>query len=146
MTADRSPEPSMMSTAGLSLPTEALDQIIAQAYAEYPLEMCGLLVGSAGAVDRYEPCTNGAASAKVYSVPAIEMLRAERRAEDDGLELIGVVHSHTHTEPYPSPTDVAQAPDPGWHYVICSLKRELAEVRSYRIVDGSIEEETITLL
>ncbi len=62
------------------------------------------------------------------------------------LELIGVVHSHTHTEPYPSPTDVAQAPDPGWHYVICSLKRELAEVRSYRIIDGSIEEETITLL
>ena len=34
------------------------------------------------------------------------------------------MHSHTHTEAYPSPTDVAQAPDPGWHYVIVSLKRE----------------------
>jgi proteasome lid subunit RPN8/RPN11 len=25
-----------------------------------------------------------------------------------------VVHSHTHTEPYPSATDVRDAPDPGW--------------------------------
>ena len=39
-----------------------------------------------------------------------------------GLEIIGVVHSHTHTEAYPSPTDVAQAPDPSWHYVIVSLR------------------------
>ena len=46
-------------------------------------------------------------------------------------------HSHTHSEPYPSPTDVAQAPDPAWHYVIVSLKREAPETRSYRIVDGS---------
>jgi hypothetical protein len=51
---------------------------------------------------------------------------------------IGVVHSHTHSEPYPSPTDVAQAPDPGWHYVIVSLKRGAPESRSYRIVDGTI--------
>jgi proteasome lid subunit RPN8/RPN11 len=56
-----------------------------------------------------------------------------------------VVHSHTHSEPYPSPTDVAQAPDPSWHYVIVSLKRESPEVRSYRIVDGTIAEEPIEL-
>ncbi len=60
-------------------------------------------------------------------------------------EINGVVHSHTHSEPYPSPTDVAQAPDPGWHYVIVSLKRDLPELRSYRIVDGRISEEPIEL-
>ena len=53
-------------------------------------------------------------------------LRADRDAEARGLEIIGVMHSHTHTEAYPSPTDVAQAPDPSWHYVIVSLKREAA--------------------
>ncbi len=42
------------------------------------------------------------------------------------------------TEPYPSPTDVAAAPDPSWHYVIISLKREAPEARSYRIIDGQI--------
>jgi [CysO sulfur-carrier protein]-S-L-cysteine hydrolase len=57
-----------------------------------------------------------------------------------------VMHSHTHTEAYPSPTDVAQAPDPSWHYVIVSLKREEAVLRSYRIVDGGITEEGVALV
>jgi proteasome lid subunit RPN8/RPN11 len=53
------------------------------------------------------------------------------------------MHSHTHTEPYPSATDVAQAPDPEWHYVIVSLKASSPMLRSYRIVDGSISEELV---
>src|SRR3546814_12561359 len=57
------------------------------------------------------------------------------------LAIIGVVHSHTHTDAYPSPTDVAQAPDPDWHYVIVSLRDEAPVLRSYRIVDGTIIEE-----
>ena len=81
----------------------------------------------------------------VYTVEPREHLRAEMAAEDHGWEIVGVVHSHTHTEPYPSPTDVAQAPDPGWHYVIVSLKRDAPETRSYRIVDGMITEEPIAV-
>ena len=57
-----------------------------------------------------------------------------------------MVHSHTHSEPYPSPTDVASAPDPAWHYVIISLKREAPEARSYQIVDGQITEEPIAIV
>ena len=45
---------------------------------------------------------------------------------------------HTHSEPYPSATDVAAAVDPHWHYVIVSLKRQAPEMRSYRIADGEI--------
>jgi proteasome lid subunit RPN8/RPN11 len=57
--------------------------------------------------------------------------------------VIGVFHSHTNTDPYPSPTDVAQAPDPAWHYVVVSLRDEVASVCSYRIVDGLITREAI---
>ena len=63
-----------------------------------------------------------AASARVYTVDPKDHLRADRDAEARGLEIIGVFHSHTHTDAYPSPTDVAQAPDPGWHYVLVSLR------------------------
>ena len=56
-----------------------------------------------------------------------------------------MVHSHTHSEPYPSPTDVAQAPDPGWHYVIVSLKRDAPEVRSYRIVGRRDRRGAVTI-
>jgi proteasome lid subunit RPN8/RPN11 len=118
-------------------------EMIGHAYDGYPLEACGLLVGTPDQVERFVACTNASASARVYSIPPKELLHAERDAEAAGLEIIGVFHSHTHSEPYPSPTDVDQAPDPSWHYVIVSLKREAPETRSYRIVDGVISEERI---
>jgi len=129
----------------LSFPTHAFAEMIAHAYSDYPLEACGLLVGAGDRVHRFVPCANEAASARVYTIPPKELLRAERAADDDGLEVIGVFHSHTHTEPYPSPTDVAQAPDPGWHYVIVGLKREAPESRSYRIADGIVVEDRLAV-
>jgi len=129
----------------LSFPTHAYAQMIASAYDGYPLEACGLLVGEGTRVHRFVACTNEAASARVYSVPGKELLHAERAAEADGLAIIGVFHSHTHSEPYPSPTDVEQAPDPTWLYVIVGLKREAPEARCYRIVDGAISEVPISV-
>ena len=60
-------------------------------------------------------------------------------------EVVGVMHSHTHTDAYPSPTDVRQAVDPAWHYLIVSLKYEVPVVRSYLIVDGTITEELVVV-
>ncbi len=118
--------------------------MIGAAYDAYPLEACGLLVGQASRVHRFVACTNEAASARVYSIPGKELLRAEREAEAEGLGIVGVFHSHTHSEPYPSPTDVAQAADPTWLYVIVSLKREAPEARCYLLVDGAITEVPIS--
>ena len=130
----------------LVFPAQAYAEMIADAYRGYPLEACGLLVGQGNRVHRFVPCTNEARSARIYTIPPKELLRAERQADDDGLAVIGVFHSHTHSEPYPSPTDVAQAPDPEWHYVIVSLKRDAPEARSYRIVDGAISSVPIAIL
>ena len=62
------------------------------------------------------------------------------------MEIICVMHSHTHTDAFPSPTDVAQAPDPAWHYLIVSLRDGAPVVRSFRIVDEGIVEEPISLV
>jgi len=131
--------------APLSFPAQAYAEMLARAYDAYPLEACGLLVGAGSHVHRFVPCTNEAQSARVYTIPGKELLRAEMAAEADGLEIIGVFHSHTHSEPYPSPTDVTQAPDPGWQYVIVSLKREAPEARCYRIVDGAVSDVPIAV-
>jgi proteasome lid subunit RPN8/RPN11 len=121
--------------------------MVGHCYDGLPLEACGLLAGDpvTGKVERCYPTGNEAASAKLYTIPGKEYLRADRDAEDHGWQIIGVFHSHTHTEAYPSPTDVAQAPDPTWHYVLVSLKDEAPVVRSYRIVDGKIDEEPVVL-
>jgi proteasome lid subunit RPN8/RPN11 len=111
----------------------------------YPAEACGLLVGPVGGdvVSRVVPTRNQAASARVYEVHPLDLLRVDREAEAEGLGVVGVFHSHTHSAAYPSPTDVAQAPDPSWHYVLVSLARPEPTVRSYRIVEGTVSEEPI---
>lgn len=120
----------------VSMSDAARTDIVAHAYRCFPEEMCGLIAAAPGGtvVEHFYPCTNDAASAKVYTINPKDYLRAERDAEDRGWEIVGCVHSHTHTEPYPSPTDVAQAPDPAWCYIIVSLKRDAPEIRGYRIV------------
>ncbi|HZA87661.1 MAG TPA: M67 family metallopeptidase [Acidimicrobiales bacterium] len=137
----------MSSAPGLALTEAVLKQIVGHAYDGLPDEACGLLGGdpATGRVSIFYPCRNAAASARVYTVDPRDHLRADRDAEGRGLEIVGVMHSHTHTEAYPSPTDVAQAPDPAWHYVIVSLKRDSPVLRSYRIVDGTIAEEAVGL-
>jgi proteasome lid subunit RPN8/RPN11 len=82
----------------------------------------------------------------VYTIDPKVHLRADRDAEGAGLEILGVVHSHTHTEPYPSPTDVAQAPDPAWHYVIVSFRTGPPALRSYLIRDGEVAEEPVLVV
>lgn len=137
----------------LRLSASAHASILGHAYDGLPDEACGLLVGAFGAVDTdatwapvFTPCRNAAESSRVYTVEPRDLLRADRAAEDAGWSLVGVVHSHTHTDAYPSRTDVEQAPDPAWHYVIVSLRQEEPVMRSYRIVDGGITEEPIVVV
>ena len=133
----------------LQLTTTAHAELLGHAYDGLPFEACGLLGGRPGDVASaavFYPTANLAQSSKVYTVDPGAHLRAERDAEHRGLEIIGVMHSHTHTVAYPSLTDVAQAPDPSWHYVIVSLAAEAPEVRSYRIRDGNISEEPVVLV
>ncbi|MGA7420550.1 MAG: M67 family metallopeptidase [Acidimicrobiales bacterium] len=122
-------------------------QIIAHCLGGLPDEACGLLGGDpvSGEIVTCYPTRNLAASAKLYTVDPKEHLRADRDAESAGFSIIGVFHSHTHTDAYPSPTDVAQAPDPTWHYVLVSLRDTHPVLRSYRIVEGDIEEEPVVL-
>ena len=103
-----------------------------------------MLLGTAdGTVTDVLASPNVADSAKVYEIDSRVMLRAYRRSDAEDLAVLGVFHSHTHSEAYPSPTDVAQAPDPAWHYVLVSLEEVPTLIRSFHIVDGEVNEEAI---
>ncbi len=132
----------------IELPTPLYLEMVSHCLAGLPDEACGLLAGHTGSgrVTRCYPTQNIAKSAKHYLVDSREHLRADRDAEKNGWELIGVFHSHTHTDAYPSPTDVEYAPDPDWHYVIVSLRETHPVVRSYRIVRAAIEEEPVVVV
>jgi [CysO sulfur-carrier protein]-S-L-cysteine hydrolase len=136
-----------MVTEMLRLPAQVYTEMVGHCLGGLPDEACGLLAGdlAGGVVARCYPTRNVAASAKLYEVDPGQYLRADREAEAQGMQIMGVFHSHTHTDAYPSPTDVAQAPDPEWHYVLVSLRDSHPMVRSYRIMGGRIDEEPVVV-
>jgi [CysO sulfur-carrier protein]-S-L-cysteine hydrolase len=139
--------PRLASAGVLHLNRRTWLEILAEAWRAYPLEACGLLIGAPGGdrAERFVPITNAEHSSRIYTLESREYLRAARQADDEGLDIVGVVHSHTHTAAYPSPTDVEQAQVPSWHWAIVSLGWGLPELRSFRIEDGGIREEAVAL-
>ena len=135
----------------LRLSGEVYAQVIAHALVGLHNEACGLLAAPAGGepVTRFFPVRNAAASSQLYRLDDAEYLQAERAADDEGLALVAVMHSHTHTTAYPSPTDVrdASAFDPfgALLYVIVSLKDPEPALRCYRIADGAIGEVPVVV-
>ena len=67
--------------------------------------------------------------------------------DDRDEEPVIVYHSHTATEAYPSRTDISLAQEPGAHYVLVSTREpETVEFRSYRILDGEVSEEEVSVV
>ena len=135
----------------LEIPASIHVQMLGHAIAGLPDEVCGLLAGRFGGdrVERFFPMTNTARSSRVYELDGAEILRVERAADDAGSAVIGVMHSHTHTTNYPSPTDVADAarfdPFGVWRFIIVSLKHSDLSLRCYKILGDEITEEPVSV-
>jgi proteasome lid subunit RPN8/RPN11 len=131
----------------LQLARSAYLAMVGHAYDGFPDEACGLLAGPVGTdrVVAFYPCRNAAASSKVYAIDYADIEAASDDAEAKGWDLKGTMHSHTHTDAYPSPTDVQMA-DPAWRYIIVSLRQESPVLRSYRIRGEEILEEQVALV
>ncbi len=95
----------------LRLPATVYAEIVGHCLRGLPDEACGLLGGdrASGDVTRCYPTRNAAASAKLYRSTAGTTCGPIATPRPGALEIIGVFHSHTHTDAYPSPTDVARA-------------------------------------
>lgn len=125
--------------------------MLSHAITGLPNEACGLLGGPWGGdlVEVFVPARNADASAKTYSIGPDGFAAADAALGPRGLDVVGVMHSHTHTDPYPSPTDVAQADNPlleGWHYVIVSLRDTEPMLRCWLLDGGTIVEEPVQVV
>ena len=129
----------------LVLDASYIDEMIAHARADAPNECCGIIAGKDGLPMRLYRAINAEASPYRYSVDAKDLLRIHRDADSNGWDFLVIYHSHTHTEAYPSPTDVRLATWPDAYYVLVSLMEEAPVVRAFRIEDGAITEEPIEL-
>ncbi|MAU39837.1 MAG: hypothetical protein CL501_03115 [Actinobacteria bacterium] len=127
-------------------------QIIKHAIDELPNEACGLFSAKpdSNILACFYPMENIAESEKIYQLNPLEMMKVEDMADTAETQIIGVMHSHTHTPAYPSPTDVRDATDfdplGAWHYLIVSLQDNQPVIRSFRIKNQEITEEEVTFI
>lgn len=82
-------------------------------------EVCGLLLGAPGHVERAVAAPNGAADRRRrFEVDPATLLATHREARGTGIAVVGCYHSHPGGRAEPSPTDAASADQPGWLWLI----------------------------
>jgi proteasome lid subunit RPN8/RPN11 len=130
----------------LTLSQDHYDAMIAHARRDHPDEACGVIAGRGGVPERLIPMVNAAMSPTFYEFDSADLLALYQDMDKRDEEPVIIYHSHTATEAYPSRTDISYANEPGAHYLLISTRDpQTAEVRSFRIVDGTVEEEPVTV-
>jgi [CysO sulfur-carrier protein]-S-L-cysteine hydrolase len=133
----------------LVITQDLVDAMIEHARRDHPDEACGVIAGQAGSMrpERFIPMTNAERSPTFYRFDSMEQLRVWRDMETRAEEPVVIYHSHTATEAYPSRTDISYAAEPYAHYVVVSTRDpDEAEVRSFRILDGQVDEEEVRVV
>jgi proteasome lid subunit RPN8/RPN11 len=130
----------------IEIPADIRDRMVAHAVSGLPNEACGLLAGRGNKAERFYPMTNADHSPLTYRLDPKEQLETFEEIESKGWDVVGIFHSHTHTEAYPSETDRRQAFYPDARYLLVSLQDLDAPVlRGYMIRDGVIDEQEVTI-
>jgi len=122
---------------------EALTEIIEHADGK-SFEVCGLLAGTDSRVSKVYRMTNTDDKPEAgYFMDPREQLKVMKEIRRQGLEFLGIYHSHPKSMAYPSPRDVEQAFYSEVGYLIVSLLQKEPEVRAFKIEAGKIREEKI---
>jgi proteasome lid subunit RPN8/RPN11 len=137
----------------LKIDQETYDAIVAHAKKDHPDEACGVVAGPEGSdrPERFIPMVNAASSPTFYEFDPVDLLQLYKEMDARDEEPVVVYHSHTATEAYPSRTDIGLAMEPNAHYVLVSTREHgnspgPVEFRSYRIVDGEVTEEEVSVV
>ncbi|MCV7255218.1 M67 family metallopeptidase [Mycolicibacterium fluoranthenivorans] len=133
----------------LVIRADLADAMVAHARADHPDEACGVIAGPEGSdqPERFIQMINAERSPTFYRFDSAEQLKVWREMDDNDEVPVVIYHSHTATEAYPSRTDISFASEPDAHYVLVSTRDpDEHELRSYRIVDGVVTEEPVSIV
>jgi proteasome lid subunit RPN8/RPN11 len=136
----------------MELQKQFADEMMAHALRDDPLECCGLLAGEDGRVQKVFPAANAARSPFRYVIDSKELLRLFNEIEwgDNPWKVIGNYHSHTHSEAYPSPTDVNEAHlgDEAVYLVVSLKDPQRPLIRAFHIDEKtkSVTEEVLDIV
>lgn len=123
-----------------------IDEIIRHAREALPNECCGLLLGTGSDIDEAVRTPNLRASPSAYLIDPAAHFATLRRVRTEGRQILGAYHSHTHSAPAPSASDVRESHYPEFVHVIVSLRDSVPEVRAYGIGGGGYEERALAIV
>lgn len=130
----------------LELDRGFFDEMVEHGLAGFPNEACGLLAGKEGRPIKFFAMTNQDASPVSYRLDPREQLEVFTELDDEGWDLLGIFHTHTHSEAYPSDTDRKQAFYPEATYLVMSLSdRSNPVLRVFTMQDGLVEEQEVRI-
>ena len=127
----------------IKIPKSIYQAMVEHARREAPLECCGILGGRDRTVQKAFELRNEEQSPVRYSMSPQEQLRVFDEIDRESLDMVAIYHSHTHTIPFPSETDVRLAFYPEVLSVIISLKEETPVVKAFWINENAIFPEEI---
>ncbi len=123
-----------------------IDAILQHAMEDLPNECCGMIAGKGEVVDSIVRLKNELKSPISYKMNNNEVKSVLDKLDKNGLDFIGIYHSHPTSDAYPSMTDVAQAIFPEIDYIIISLKNTTnPKIKNFKIRNDSITEEPFTV-
>lgn len=123
------------------------DRLLADARANPNIECCGLLAGRDAVISAILPAKNVLQSPKAYEIAPQELFDLFRRIRSEGLEHLGIYHSHPNGENDPSPLDIERAFYPDSVYLIISMRPVASRpIRAFRIVEGQARELSLQII
>jgi proteasome lid subunit RPN8/RPN11 len=131
----------------LHLPKAIYDAMRAHGEETYPNECCGVLLGKAApdgwrvqsAVRAGNTRTDSAHNR--YHIAPVELVKIQREATRQGLDIAGFYHSHPDHPAQWSPTDFAEAHWIGCCYVITAVAKGKAQATNSFLLAGTTEED-----
>lgn len=136
----------------VSINKTALKNIEAHALQDFPNECCGFLFGKASVEKREITEAHAIKNSKEgdqkrrFEIHPLDYMKAERKALNENIQLLGIYHSHPLHPAIPSEHDLAQA-QPSFSYFITSVEAEkIINTSSWILNDkNQFTEETINI-
>lgn len=120
------------------------DDMLKHVMEHAPLEACGLLAGKNGRVEKVIPVRNQAQSPVRFVMDPYEQLQAFEWIDTQGLELIGIFHSHPAGPETVSATDIREAAYEVVH-LVWSFFDGAWKMRGFWIQKGQADEVIISI-
>ena len=112
----------------------------------YPHECCGVLLGKSENGGNHVRALVRAGNTRTdsahnrYNIAPGELIKIQRQARQQGLDIVGFYHSHPDHPPMWSTTDFAEAHWLGCSYVITSVEQGKAKVTNSFLLTGTEED------